>query len=128
MIGLAVVVAAVSLATGLVAARALRAAPNVWLQLAGLAVLSVCVPLAAVLTSGWVMFHMGADRKILAVAAGSATAAAIAALGLARSITQSIRRVSNASAQLAQGDLSARAPSGGTGEIAQLAAAFNAMA
>jgi signal transduction histidine kinase len=128
VIGLALVVGAVSLATGLVAALALRRAPTVWLQLAGLAILSVCVPLAAVLTSGWVMFHMGADRKILAVAAGSATAAVIAALGLARAITRSIRRVSNASAQLAQGDLAARAPTGGAGEIAQLAAAFNTMA
>jgi signal transduction histidine kinase len=128
MIALALAVAAVSLATGLVVAAALRRAPTVWLQLAGLAVLSVCVPLAAVLTSGWVMFHMGADRKILAVAAGSAAAAVIAALGLARSITWSIRRVSNASAELAAGDLSARAPTGGAGEIAQLAEAFNTMA
>src|SRR5205823_5457577 len=83
-----------------------------------LAIRSGCGPLAAVLTSGWVMFHMGADRKILAVAAGSATAAVIAAPGLARAITRSIRRVSNASAELAQGDLSARAPTGGAGEIA----------
>jgi signal transduction histidine kinase len=128
MIELALVVAAVSLATGLVVALALQRAPTVWLQLAGLAVLSVSVPLAAVLTSGWVMFHMGADRKILAVAAGSAAAAVIAALGLARSITWSIRRVSNASAELAAGDLSARAPMGGAGEIAQLAEAFNTMA
>ena len=36
--------------------------------------------------SGWVMFHMGADVKILAVAAGSATAAIVAGLLLARSI------------------------------------------
>jgi signal transduction histidine kinase len=128
MIELAVVVAAVSLAAGLVAALALRRAPTVWLQLAGLAVLSVCVPLAAVLASGWVMFHMGADRKILAVAAGSAAAAVVAALVLARSITQSIRRVSSTSAELAHGDLSARAPTGGAREIAQLADAFNAMA
>jgi signal transduction histidine kinase len=128
VIGLALAVAAASLAAGLLAAWALRAAPTVWAQLAGLALLSVCVPLAAVLASGWVMFHMGADRKILAVAAGSATAAAIAALLLARSITRSIRRVSDASTQLAGGDLGARAPSGGANEIAQLAAAFNAMA
>jgi signal transduction histidine kinase len=128
VIELALAVAGVSLAGGLVAAQALRHAPSVWLQLAGLAILSVGVPLAAVLASGWVMFHMGADRKILAVAAGSAAAAVIAALGLARAITQSIRRVSDASAELAEGDLSARAPGGGPSEIAQLATAFNAMA
>jgi len=128
VIELALVVAAASLAAGLLVAWALRAAPTVWLQLAGLAVLSVGVPLAAVLASGWVMFHMGDDRKILAVAAGSAAAAVIAALGLARTITRSIRRVSDASARLAGGDLAARAPTGGAHEIAQLASSFNRMA
>jgi signal transduction histidine kinase len=128
VIVLALVVAAASLAAGLLAARALRAAPAVGLQLAGLAILSVCVPLAAVLASGWVMFHMGADRKILAVAAGSAAAAVIAALGLARSIERSISRVSDASSRLAAGDLAARAPAGGAREIARLAESFNTMA
>jgi len=128
MIALALVVTAASLVAGLAAAFALRRAPTVWLQLAGLAALSVGVPLAAVLASGWVMFHMGADRKILAVAAGSAAAAVIAALVLARGIAQSIRRVSDASAELASGDLSARAPVSGPNEITQLASAFNTMA
>jgi two-component system, OmpR family, sensor histidine kinase SaeS len=128
MIALALVVAAGSLAAGLVLAFLLRRAPTVGVQLAGLALLSVCVPLAAVLLSGWVMFHMGADRKILAVAAGSATAAVVAALLLARSITASLRRVGDASHSLAAGELSARAPVEGAREIAELAAAFNAMA
>ena len=128
MIALALVVAGASLLVGLVVAVVLRAAPTVWLQLAGLAILSVCLPLAAVLLSGWVMFHMGADVKILAVASGSASAAAGAALVLARSITRSIRRVSNASQQLAAGDLRVRAPAAGAAELAQLAASFNAMA
>ena len=128
MIVLAIVVAFASLAVGLAAVLALRAAPTLWLQLAGLAFLSVSLPLAAVLLSGWVMFHMGADVKILAVAAGSASAAVVAGLLLARSITQSIRRVAASSQELAAGDLSARAPGGGAAEIAQLAEAFNAMA
>jgi signal transduction histidine kinase len=128
VIELALVVAAVSLAAGVAAALALRRAPTVWLQLAGLAVLSVGVPLGAVLTSGWVMFHMGADRKILAVAAGAAGAAVVAALGLARTIADSIKRVSDASTELARGDLGARAPAGGPTEVAQLAEAFNTMA
>jgi signal transduction histidine kinase len=128
VIGLAFTVAAASLAVGLAVAYALRAAPTVQLQLAGLALVSVCVPLAAVLASGWVMFHMGADRKILAVAAGSATAAVGAGLLLARSISQSLRRVGEASARLAAGDLGTRAPTGGASEIAGLAASFNAMA
>ncbi len=128
MIALAVLVAAASLAAGLAVATALRQAPTVWLQVAGLALLSVCVPLAAVLASGWVMFHMGTDRKILAVAAGAASAAVCAGLLLARSLTRSLRRVSDASTRLAGGDLGARAPEDGAREIAGLARSFNAMA
>jgi len=128
MIQLALVVAAGSLASGLALAYLLRRAPTVGLQLVGLALIAVCVPLTAVLLSGWVMFHMGADVKILAVAAGSATAAVFAALVLARSITTSLRRVGTASHALAAGELSARAPAGGPQEIAELATSFNAMA
>jgi signal transduction histidine kinase len=128
MTGLALVVAVASLAIGLGVAYLLRLAPTVWLQLAGLALVSVCVPLAAVLASGWVMFHMGADTKILAVAAFSATAAVGAGLLLARWTSQSISRVSAASARLAAGDLAARAPEGGAREIAALATSFNTMA
>ena len=128
MIQLALIVAGASLAVSLLVGQALRAVPRVGLQLAGLAFLSVCVPLAAVLLSGWVMFHMGTDVKLLAVAAGSATAAVGAGLLLARQIAGSIRRVGDASQQLAAGDLSARAPAGGRGELAQLATSFNTMA
>ncbi len=128
MIQLALAVTAGSLVSGLLLAFLLRRAPTVWLQLAGLALTAVCVPLVAVLLSGWVMFHMGADLKILAVAAGSATAAVFAALVLARSITGSLRRLGTASRELAGGELSARAPDGGAREIAELAASFNAMA
>jgi signal transduction histidine kinase len=106
----------------------LRRANTVGLQLAGLALIAACVPLGAVLLSGWVMFHMGADTKILAVAAGSATAAVFVALALARSITGSLQRVGAASQELAAGDLSARAPTGGPREIADLAESFNSMA
>ena len=128
MIQLALIVAAGSLCAGLLLAFVLRLAPTVWIQLAGLALISACVPLAAVLLSGWVMFHMGADLKILAVAAGSATAAVFAALVLARSIARSLRRVGAASHAVAAGELSARAPEGGAREVAELAASFNAMA
>ena len=125
---LALAVAGASLAVGLAVAYALRAAPSVWLQLAGLALVSVCVPLGAVFATGWVMFHMGTDLKILAVAAGSATAAVGASLLLARWISGSLRGLSDASARLAAGDLAARAPEGGATEIAALAHAFNTMA
>jgi signal transduction histidine kinase len=128
VIALALVVAAASLLVGLAVAFALRAAPTVWLQLAGLALLSVCVPLAAVALSGWVMFHMGADVKIVVVAACAAAAAVVASLILARSITQSIRRVAASAQQLAAGDLGVRAPAGGPAELTQLATSFNTMA
>lgn len=128
MIELALIVAVGTLAAGLAAAFVLRAAPTVWLQLAGLALLSACVPLGAVLLSGWVMFHMGADEKVLVVAAASASAAVIASLVLARSISSSISRVDASSQRLASGDLSARAPAGGAAEISRLAESFNAMA
>jgi signal transduction histidine kinase len=50
------------------------------------------------------------------------------ALALARSITGSLQRVGAASQELAAGDLSARAPTGGPREIANLAESFNSMA
>ncbi len=59
---------------------ALRLLPTVRLQLAGLALLAVGLPLAAVILGGLVMFHMHDDVKILAVAAASASTALAAAL------------------------------------------------
>jgi two-component system, OmpR family, sensor histidine kinase SaeS len=123
----ALIVAAVTLGVGLALAALLRLLPTVRLQLAGLAVLSVLVPLGAVLASGWVMFHMGDDVKILAVTAASALTALAAALLMARSIANSIDRVRAASVEFARGNLVARAPEGGPIEVAELAASFNEM-
>jgi len=127
VIAIAVVVALATLTVGLALAYGLRVLPTVRLQLTGLAVLAVLLPLGAVLLSGWVMFHMGDDVKILAVTVGSALTAIVAALVVARSIADAIDRVGEASAELARGDLSARAPEGGPAEIADLAASFNQM-
>jgi signal transduction histidine kinase len=127
MIANAVIVALATLAIGLLLATLLRLLPTVRLQLAGLAVLAVLLPLGAVLASGWVMFHMGDDVKILAVTAASALTALVAALLVARSIADSIDRVREASVELAQGNLDARAPEGGPAEVAELAASFNEM-
>ena len=80
----------------------LRALPTVRLQIAGLAALAVCLPLAAVLLSGWVMFHMGDDEKILAVSAASAAVAVLAGLWLGRTIVDSIDAVRDASRRLAR--------------------------
>jgi signal transduction histidine kinase len=128
VIGLAIVVAAATLGVGLVVALGLRSLPTVRLQLVGLAFLAVVLPLTAVLLSGWVMFHMGDDVKILAVAAASASAAVIAALLLARGIALRIDRLRASSAALAGGDLGVRASEEGPAEIADLARSFNEMA
>ena len=128
MIHLAVVVAAATLVIGLLGAIALRRLPTVRLQLAAFGLLAVVLPLGAVLASGWVMFHMGADLKILAVAAGAAASAVAVALALAASITQRVERLSLTSGQLASGDLSVRAPTDGPRELAALGRSFNAMA
>jgi signal transduction histidine kinase len=128
VIGLGIAVAAATLATAFGATLALRLLPTVRLQLAGLALLAVVIPLAAVLLSGWVMFHMGDDLKILEVAAGAATAAVAAGLALGASIARRIDRLGAASAELAAGDLAARAPERGPRELAGLGRSFNEMA
>lgn len=127
MIVTALVVAVGTLGVGLGLAYLLRLLPTVRLQLAALAVLAVVLPLGAVLLSGWVMFHMGDDKKILAVMALSALTAIVAALVVARSIADAIDGVADASAELAAGDLSSRAPEGGPEEVAALARSFNEM-
>jgi signal transduction histidine kinase len=128
VIGLAIVVVVATLGVGLVVALLLRLLPTVRLQLVGLAFLAVVLPLTAVLLSGWVMFHMGDDVKILAVAAASASAAVLAALMLARVISGHIESLRSSSAAFAAGDLEARAPEQGPAELAELAQSFNAMA
>jgi signal transduction histidine kinase len=120
-------IALATLSVGLAFAYLLRLLPSMRLQLAGLAFLAVLLPLGVVLLSGWVMFHMGEDVKILAVTAASALTAVVAALVLARSIVDSLDRVRDASTQLARGDLEARAPEGGPVEVAELATSFNEM-
>jgi two-component system sensor histidine kinase BaeS len=74
------------------------------------------------------MFHMGADLKILAIAAGSATAAVVAGLMLARSIAKPLRELCTAAGSIASGDLTARARTTGRGELHTVGTAFNTMA
>ena len=127
MIELAAIVVAATLAVGGAVALALRALPTVRAQLAGLALVAVTLPLGVVLLSGWVMFHMGDDVKILAVAAASASVAVGVALVVARSIAQRVGDLRDASVAMARGDLGARAPDDGPRELAELARSFNAM-
>ncbi|MBA3402343.1 MAG: hypothetical protein H0U05_10205, partial [Actinobacteria bacterium] len=119
MISTAVIVGLTTLSVGLVLAYLLRLLPTVRLQLVGLAFLAVILPLGAVLVSGWVMFHMGDDVKILAVTAASALTAVVAALVVARSIADAVDRVRVASTELASGSLDARAPTDGPVEVAE---------
>ena len=128
MIELAVVVAAATLAVGVALALALRLLPSVRLQLAGLALLAVTLPLAAVFLSGWAMFHMGDDVKILAVAAASASVAVGASLLVAQTIGRRIGRLRDAATTLAAGSLQTRAEEDGPRELAELARSFNSMA
>jgi signal transduction histidine kinase len=128
MIGLALVVATVTAAAAMAVVLVLRLLPTVRLQLAGLALLCVVLPLGAVLLSGWVMFHMGDDVKILAVSSAAASAAVGAGLLLGRSLGSRIDRLRHAAREFARGDLTARTPPGGPAELAELAGAFNDMA
>ncbi len=73
MTEVAILLAASTFLAGLAVAFAIRLLPRLRLQLAGLALLAVVLPLAAVLASGWVMFHMEDDAKILTVAVAAAS-------------------------------------------------------
>jgi signal transduction histidine kinase len=128
VIGLAAAVALATLATAVAVGLGLRMLPTVRLQLAGLALVAVVLPLGVVLTSGWVMFHMGDDVKILAVACASALAAVVAGLLLAWPLVGRLEALERTARRLAAGELSARADAGGPREIAAVAGTTNEMA
>jgi signal transduction histidine kinase len=128
VIALALIVATVTTAVAIAVVLAVRALPTVRLQLAALALCSVVLPLVAVLLSGWVMFHMGADLKILAVSSAAASAAVAAGLLLGGSVGNRIDRLRTSAREFASGDLTARTPVEGPAELAELAIAFNDMA
>jgi signal transduction histidine kinase len=127
VIAFALLVAAFTLLAGVLAALALRRLPTVRLQLIGLALLAVVLPLAAVVVAGVVMFQSHHDLTVLIVAAGAASAVVAAALLLTRSISAGVDRLVNASGQLAN-DLAVRMPEEGPREHQALAVAFNEMA
>jgi signal transduction histidine kinase len=106
----------------------LRLLPALRLQLAGLALLAVVLPLAGVLASGWVMFEMHADTEVLAVSSAAALSSVLASLLLARWIRSPLDRLRAASAGLAAGNLLSRAPEQGPTELVEVAQSFNAMA
>lgn len=128
MIGTGLGLAALTLVVGLAIVVGIRVLPTVRGQLVALALLAVALPLAVVFLSGWVMFHMGDDVKLLAVAVAAASAALLAALLLARDLARPIRRLSASAAQIAGGDFTVRAREDGPEELADLARSFNEMA
>jgi two-component system, OmpR family, sensor histidine kinase SaeS len=97
-------------------------------RLIGVAVLAAGLPLAVLLLSGVVMLKMREDVVVVAIAAASSAVGLAAALLVARSVNRSIDELRAASADLAAGELSARAPERGPAELAELGAAFNEMA
>jgi len=124
----ALVLALAVLVTGIAAAAIVRLLPTLRSQLVALALLSVCLPLGVVLASGLVMFGMHDDAKIVSVAVVSTLCALCGALVLGRRILQPLVRLRATSAQLAAGDLSARAPESGPRELLELGGSFNEMA
>jgi two-component system sensor histidine kinase BaeS len=98
------------------------------LQVTAFALLAASLPLAIVLGSGWVMFGMHDDLKVVALAVASAIAAVVGALLLTRWIMRPLDRLRGTSARLSGGDLSARAPERGPRELRELGIAFNEMA
>jgi two-component system sensor histidine kinase BaeS len=128
VIELALVVAVVTAGAAAAVMLLLRALPTVRLQVAGLAFFSVVLPLGAVLLSGWVMFHMGDDVKILAVSSAAATAAVVMGLLLGRALGTRLDRLCRAARDFARGDLTARTPEDGPAELVELSASFNDMA
>jgi len=97
-------------------------------RLIGVAVLAAGLPLAVLLLSGAVMLKMREDVVLVAIAAASSAVGLAAALLVARSVNRSIGRLRAASADLAAGELAARAPERGPAELAELGASFNEMA
>lgn len=128
MIAFALIVSLSTLVAGVALALALRLLPTVRMRLAGLALLAVGLPLAAVILGGLVMFHMHDDVKILAVAAASALTALAAALLLGGQIARHIRGLEVVADEFSRGELRARAPTEGPRELAHVGEAFNAMA
>lgn len=128
MILLAAVVVGATLIVGLVASLVVRRLSSMGSQIVATALVSLVLPLGAVTISGLVMFHMGVDIEILAVAAASAVAALGCALVVTTSVARRLKTVGRGAAEVAAGRFAARVPEGGPAELAELARSFNTMA
>ena len=126
LLGISVGVGA--LVIGTVAALLLRSLRSVRLQLMGLALVAVLLPLGAVLVSGLVMFHMGNDADFIFITGVVTMSGLLGAFLLARNIVTPLDVIRVASQKLAAGDLGARAPEAGPSELSELGSSFNVMA
>ena len=72
MNGVALTLGPVLVGIGVTGAVGLRLLPTMRLRLGALVLAAVSLPLGIVLTSGWVMFGMHDDVKIVSVSVGSA--------------------------------------------------------
>jgi signal transduction histidine kinase len=125
---LAILLVLGTIAIGALVALLLRLLPTMRLQLAGLALLAVLLPLGGVLASGSVMFEMNTDVEVLSVASAAALSALLVAFLLAHWIRTPLDRLRDTTARLAAGDLAARALERGPAELAEMAHAINSMA
>jgi two-component system sensor histidine kinase BaeS len=125
---LALGVGAITLVVGVAVALLLRSVRSMRLQLTGLALEAVALPLAAVTLSELIMFPNWAKADLVAVSVATAVAGIVGALVLTRDIVGHLERVRTAASELAAGDLTARAPEAGPIELAELASSFNVMA
>jgi two-component system sensor histidine kinase BaeS len=128
MIEGALILAGATLMVGIGAAYCLRLLPALRLQLTGLALVAVVLPLVAVLASGLVMLHSRDDAEILALLSGAALSAVVGALLLGRWVLNPLRQLQRTADELAAGDLGARAAEEGPSELGELGEAFNKMA
>src|SRR5271156_1976738 len=126
LLGTAVGIGAILVGT--LAAFLLRTLRVVRLQLIGLALVAVILPLGAALVSGLVMFHMGDDANFIFITGAVTSIGLLGAFLLARNLVNPLENIRRASQRLAAGDLGARAPEGGPTELAELGASFNFMA
>lgn len=67
-------------------------------------------------------------RSLLLAGLGASLIAVVAGLLMSRSLTAPIQALAQSATRMSSGDLAARAPAGGAGEIGQLARQFNLMA
>jgi len=128
VIVLALIVAGLTLITGVGLAFAVRRLRTLRRQLAGLALVTLTLPLAAVALSGALMFQSSHDLTVLLWTASAASVALFAAILVGKATMDAIEQLETAASRFAQGDLTARAPEHGPAELAELARSFNEMA